>query len=400
MLDDVFGKVFNQEESWKGRALGTEEQNGDTSWQEKRDLNIAMIGTRGIPATVGGVERHVEELATRLVQRGHRVTVYCRQHYVSTDSDFKGVKRVVQRTVMQKHLEMIAHTGISLLDLLSSRRVDIVHFQSVDPAILSFLGKLKGKVVVTSHGMAYRQARWGRPSKSLSLLAERFYVRVPQARIAVSRTLTEYYRRKYGCDVSYIPNGVGPPGQVGDDRLSVFSLASGEYILFVGRLIQTKGCHQLIEAYRKLDTTKDLAIVGDSSYTSDYVRQLRRHESDRVRFLGFRFGEELQQLLNNCYMFVMPSDSEGLAISLLEAMVSGRPVVYSDIPENVEVANGCGLSFRCGDVDDLARKIDHLLNQPPLAKELGKAGREKVRNEYDWEKIVDATESVYSGLFG
>lgn len=345
------------------------------------------------------MERHVEELATRLVHRGHRVTVYCRRHYVDEDSDFKGIKRVVQRTVRQKHLEMIAHTGVSLLDLLTSRKMDVIHFQSVDPGILSFLVKLKARIVVTSHGAAYRQEKWGRTAKSLSLLAERFYARVPQARIAVSKTLTEYYGRRYGCDVSYIPNGVSLPGRVRDDRLSAFSLANGEYILFVGRLIRIKGCHHLIEAYRKLDTTKSLAIVGGSSYSSGYVRQLKRHESDRIRFLDFRFGEELRQLIANCYMFAVPSEGEGLSISLLEGMAAARPVVCSDIPENIEVADGCSLPFRCGDVDDLAEKMNHLLNQPHLAKELGEAGREKVRDEYDWEKIADATDRVYSGLF-
>lgn len=362
-------------------------------------MNIAIVGAKGIPATYGGVEKHVEELAIRLADRGHRVTVYCRPHYVAGDSDFRGVSRVVPWTVRQKHLEMIVHTGLSLLDLLTSRDVDVVHFQSVDPAILSFLGKAKAKVVVTSHGKAYRVGKWGRFAKSLSFLAEKFYVKMPQARIAVSKTLTEYYRRKYRCDVSYIPNGVSFPGKVGDDKLSAFSLVKGDYILFVGRLIKSKGCHLLIEAYKKLDTRKSLVIVGGAGYASGYSQELKHHESDRIRFLGFRFGEELLQLLDNCYMFVMPSESEGLSMSLLEAMVLGSPVIYSDIPENVEVADGCGLSFRNNDVGDLAEKMSHLLNQPHLAEELGEAGRERVRDEYDWEKVVDATNQVYSSLF-
>ena len=362
-------------------------------------MNIAIVGAKGIPATYGGVERHVEELAIRLADRGHRVTVYCRPHYVAGDSDFKGVNRVVPWTVRQKHLEMIVHTGLSLLDLLTSRDVDIVHFQSVDPAILSFLGKARAKVVVTSHGKAYRVGKWGRFAKSLSSLAEKFYVKMPQARIAVSKTLTEYYRRRYQCDVSYIPNGVSFPGEVGEDRLSAFSLLKDDYILFLGRLIKSKGCHLLIEAYKKLDTPKSLVIVGGAGYASSYSQELKRHDSDRIRFLDFRFGEELLQLIDNCYMFAMPSESEGLSMSLLEAMASGSPIIYSDIPENVEVADGCGLSFRSNDVDDLAEKMKDLLDQPDQAKGLGEAGREKVRNEYDWEKIVSATERVYSGLF-
>lgn len=356
------------------------------------------MGTKGVPATYGGVERHVEELATRLVERGHSVTVYCRPHYVDGDSDFRGVKRVVRPTVRQKHMEMIVHTGVSLLDSFT-RDLDVVHFQSVDPAMLSFLGRLKARTVVTSHGKAYKVTKWGRLAKSVSLLAERLYVRVPQGRIAVSRTLTEYYRRTYDCDVSYIPNGVGLPGEVGKDRLPGFSLREGEYLLFVGRLIRSKGCHLLIKAYQRLQTDKSLVIVGGVGYSTDYVQQLEMYQSDRIRFLGFRFGEDLRQLIANCYTFVLPSESEGLSVSLLEAMASGRPVIYSDIPENREAADGCGLSFRNSDTDDLAEKIGALLRQPALGRRLGETGRERVKHEYNWEKIVDATERLYFSLF-
>lgn len=340
----------------------------------------------------------MEELSRRLTQRGHRVTVYCRPHYVNGSPDFEGVERVFVWTLKEKHSEMIIHTGLSLLNSFA-RRFDIIHFQSVDPAILSMAGRLKARVVVTSHGKAYRVAKWGKLAKSMSMLAERFYVRVPQSRIAVSKTLADYYRREYRCAVKYIPNGVTVPGRVGNDRLSGFSLTRGEYILFVGRLTESKGCHLLIEACKRLGSTMPLVIVGGSDYPTPYYRQLRREESPAIRFLDFRFGEDLRQLLANCRMFVMPSESEGLSVSLLEAMACGRPVICSDIPGNMEAAGECGISFRSGGSEDLTGKMRYLLDNPELGEELGKAGIERVKREYDWEKIAGATEEVYLGLF-
>ncbi len=377
--------------------MGGVEQGDGPSGQEEHPLKIAIIGAKGVPATYGGVEKHAEELAVRLASREHRVFVYCRPHYVDGDSQFKGVTRIIRPTVRQKHLEMIVHTGISTLDSLR-RDFDIIHFQSVDPAILSFLGKASARVVVTSHGRAYRVAKWGRYARSMSMLAERLFARVPQARIAVSKTLTEYYGRRYGCRVSYIPNGVAVQNEVGDDRVSGFSLEPGGYILFVGRLIRTKGCHLLIDAYKSLNTEKRLVIVGDVGYPSQYYTVLKANESERVRFLGFRFGEDLRQLLYNCSLFVQPSESEGLSMSLLEAMSMARPVVYSDIPENVEVALGCGIPFRSGDSGDLARAMEKVLEDPLLGKRLGEAGRERVKREHNWDTIALETEKVYIGL--
>ncbi len=377
--------------------MGGVEQGDGPSGQEEHPLKIAIIGAKGVPATYGGVEKHAEELAVRLASREHRVFVYCRPYYVDGDSQFKGVTRIIRPTVRQKHLEMIVHTGISTLDSLR-RDFDIIHFQSVDPAILSFLGKASARVVVTSHGRAYRVAKWGRYARSMSMLAERLFARVPQARIAVSKTLTEYYGRRYGCRVSYIPNGVAVQNEVGDDRVSGFSLEPGGYILFVGRLIRTKGCHLLIDAYKSLNTEKRLVIVGDVGYPSQYYTVLKANESERVRFLGFRFGEDLRQLLYNCSLFVQPSESEGLSMSLLEAMSMARPVVYSDIPENVEVALGCGIPFRSGDSGDLARAMEKVLEDPLLGKRLGEAGRERVKREHNWDTIALETEKVYIGL--
>ena len=181
-------------------------------------------------------------------------------------------------------------------------------------------------------------------------------------------------------------------------RLRKFSLEPHEYILFVGRLIRSKGCHLLLDAYSRLKTDKTLVIVGGVGYKSKYYRDLISHKSENVRFLGFRSGQDLRELFGNCCLFVQPSESEGLSMSLLEALSFARPVVYSDIPENREVASGCGLSFVSGDSEDLARAMSGLLAEPDLGSRLGAAGRDRVAREYNWEEIADATEQMYFGL--
>jgi glycosyltransferase involved in cell wall biosynthesis len=353
-----------------------------------------MIGHRGIPATYGGVERHVEELATRLVSLGFEVYVYCRSNYTPPMKDFRGVRLVRLPTINQKHVEMIFHTFLCVLHLLV-RRVDVIHVHSVDPALLTRLAQLGGKVVVTSHGQAYRREKWGRFAKAMSQWAERVFTRYADGAISVSKTLRKYYGDKYGREVTYIPNGVNLVEPSGWDEVEKLGLAPGGYVLYVGRLVPTKGAHMVIEALQGIETDVKLAIAGGSSHTSEYVDRLRKHENDRVRLLDYQYGVALQQLYENCRLFVLPSEIEGLPITLLEAMSYGRPILFSDIPENMEAAEGVGVSFRSGDIDDLREKLQYCLDHSEEIKDLGLKARERVTQDYAWDRIADQTAEVY-----
>ena len=188
-----------------------------------KPLRIAMIGLKGIPATYGGVERHVEELATRLAARGHDVTVFCRSFYTPKMKEYKGVKIVRLPTIVTKHLEMIVHTFISIIYLLF-KKYDIVHIHSVDPAILTPLLKIRHRVVITSHGLAYKIQKWGKLAKTVSQFAETIFIKYAGAAICVSKTLKKYYMGKYGREITYIPNGVAISEGVNDNLLTDFGL--------------------------------------------------------------------------------------------------------------------------------------------------------------------------------
>lgn len=363
-----------------------------------KKFKIAFLGLKGIPAKYGGVEKHVEELGSRLAGKGHSIISYSRLNYNNFKGLYKGMRIISLPAIPQKHTEMISHMFISLLDLID-KKVDIIHIHSVDPAILSFIPRINAKVVATSHGQAYRREKWGVIAKSFSKLAERSFVLFPNKRITVSKTLKKYYEKKYKCEATYIPNGIDVASVNGNSALNKLGLTKNEYLLFVGRIIPTKGCDTLIEAFNQVKTNKKLVFAGGSSYSDEYFESLKNKANKRTIFLGYRYGEELAQLYANAFCFVMPSEIEGLAITLLEAMSYEKCVIYSDIPENVEAAEGVGISFRNKDVDDLAQKINFALENPSYCKELGLKARERVKKEYNWDKIVTQTEEVYYSLF-
>lgn len=355
-----------------------------------------MVGFRGIPATYGGVEKHVEELAPRLVQRGHEVIAFCRPHYTPSLKTFKGVRIVRLPTLNQKHVEMSLHTLLSIQACPTS--IDLLHIQSVDPALFALLGKLKLPVVATSHGQAYRREKWGRLSQGMSKLAERSFIAHTDARISVSKTLKHYYEQTYSTQVTYIPNGVNSIDTKYSNFIEPFGLKPDGYILFVGRLIPTKGPGLLVEAYKKLDPDVKLAIVGGSSHTSEYEKALKQHASEKIYFLGYQYAETLWQLFQDCRLFVFPSEIEGLPITLLEAMSFGKPILFSDIPENLEAAEGVGISFRNKDPEDLQEKIQYCFAHPEEMQALGQKAKERVRAEYDWDQVADAHDRLYRRL--
>ncbi|MGE5294057.1 MAG: glycosyltransferase family 4 protein, partial [Solirubrobacterales bacterium] len=238
-------------------------------------MHVVMMGCRGVPATYGGVEKVVEQLSIRLVRAGHKVTVICRSHYTPRMTRHEGVDIVRLPTIPQKHLEMIVHTILAAL-YVSVKRCDLVHVHSVDPCVVVPFVRLFHPVVATSHGQAYRRDKWGAMFRSLSRLAERIFISTPGKCTAVSRTLSDYYAQQYGRVAEYVPNGVTIEEPAGPELLKPFGLEKDGYILFVGRLLATKGPGLLIDAYKKVRPGLKLVIAGGSSHTNEYERYLQK----------------------------------------------------------------------------------------------------------------------------
>lgn len=361
-------------------------------------MKIAFVGQKGVPTLFGGVEKHVEELGSRLVERGHEVIVYTGKSYNDFNGYYKGMRIISIPCIASKNLEMPSRTSASLLHLFG-KDVDVVHIHNVESAVLWFIPRMHAKVAVTSHGQGYRREKFSPMVKRLLKFTERVFAYVPVTKIAVSKTLQRYYLEQYGCETVYIPNGVVIRESRDRTNMEKFGLEKDGYILFVGRIIPTKGCNFLIEAFKKITTDKKLVIVGGSAFTDTYLNKLKQSANKNTIFLGYKYGDELYTLYCNAYCCVVPSEIEGLAVTLLEAMSFGKCVIYSDIPENVEVAEGVGISFRNRNIDDLASKLQLALTHQNLCAELGEKAKERVKNDYNWEKIVDQTEEIYHSLF-
>ena len=358
-------------------------------------MKIAMIGQKGIPALYGGIERHVEEIARRLVARGHEVTVYCRLHYTAEEGPFHGIELVRLPSVRTKHLDTITHVALSTAHALT-RDFDVLHFHALGPSLFAGPARLLGRpTVVTVHGLDWQREKWGKVAQWALRRCEGPAVRFPDRTIVVSKTLREYFAEHYGRDTVTIPNGTVLPAPRPPLKLDRFGLEAGKYVLFVGRLVPEKGVHFLCEAWSRLDTDLTLAICGGSAASEDYVAQIRRYAGPRVKMLDYVYGEPLEELYSNAYAVCLPSTIEGLSLVLLEALSYGRCVLVSDIPENVEVTLDAAPTFRTKDVDDLARQLGRLLADPAAVHAYEAKARAHIAAHYSWDRVVDATVEVY-----
>lgn len=358
-----------------------------------------MLGTKGIPATWGGIERHVEEISTRFVKMGHEVTVYCRPYYMTTKEEFyKGVRLKTLPTIQSKNYDAISHTFISTIHLLA-KDYDIVHYHALGPATMALMPKIVGKkTIATVHGLDWQREKWGRLAKAYLKFGERAAAVFPHASVAVSKFLKEYLEAKYKRNVYYIPSGVSDPTILPPSAIRQYGLEGGDYILFVARLVPEKGAHFLIEAYNRINTNKKLVIAGGSSHSDQYVKQLQSSASDKVIFTGYVHGAELHELFSNAYCYTQPSTIEGLAITLLEAISYGRCVIASDIPPNLELAKDVGLVFESKNVDDLERVLRLAVENPDLVEEMGQRALVAGVSEYGFDSVAAKVEKVYTAI--
>ena len=361
-------------------------------------MKIAMIGQKGIPATYGGIERHVEEISRRLVSLGHQVEVYCRLHYTPPGTTYHNVRLLRRPSIRTKHLDTFTHVLWATAEALA-RRYDIVHFHALGPSVFSWLPRLRGaRTVVTVHGLDWQREKWGPVASWILRRCEGPAARFPDRTIVVSKTLRDYFQQHHHSEAVFIPNGTNLLPARPARKILQLGLAPGKYVLFVGRLVPEKGVHYLCEAFSKIDTDLKLALVGGTSASDDYVEVLRAYEGDRIQLLDYVFGEGLEELWSNAYLVVQPSTMEGLSIALLEALSYGRCVLVSDIPENLEVTEECAVSFRSRDVEDLKAKLAMLIGNPDLVRSYEAKAREHIRQHYSWDRVAKNTEAVYLDL--
>jgi glycosyltransferase involved in cell wall biosynthesis len=272
----------------------------------------------------------------------------------------------------------------------------------MEPASLfSFLPRWAGKkTVVTVQGLDWQRKKWGWIASRVLRLGEQAAIRFPTSTIVVSQTLHEYFRSRYRAQTHYVPNGTLIRSRIESGRLKKWGLESRKYILFLGRLSPEKNCHLLIEAYENLKPSVKLVLAGGSSHSDDYAAGLRKHQNSQIRILDWMSGDALDELLTNACLLVLPSDLEGLSLALLDAMGADVCVLASGIPENREVVEGAGYTFKAGDVAALEKMMQLLIENAALRESAAEKARERIHNYYLWPQIARQIEDVYLDLMG
>ena len=363
-------------------------------------VRVAFIGGRGVVSKYSGIESYYEQAGRELAELGHEVTLYCRTYFTPPIAEHNGMRIVRVPTVRTKHLETVVHTALSTMHAMFSG-YDIVHYHALGPALFSFLPRLMGnKTVVTVQGLDWQRKKWGRVAARVLQLGEAASAFFPNATMVVSKTLRHYYEETYGRRSIFVPNGTELISQRLPNKLPGWGLDAGEYVLYLGRFSPEKNCHLLIDAFENIHTEMKLVLAGGSSHSDAYVDSLRRHESDRIRFLPWVSGEDLYELLSNAALFVLPSDLEGMSLALLDAMGAGVCVLTSDIPENKELVAGVGFTFRAGERDDLEQMLDLVLTDPALRAEAATRARQRIADEYLWPGIARSIQKVYFDVLG
>lgn len=367
-------------------------------------LNIAMLGHKHVLSREGGIEIVVNELATRMTVKGHQVTCYDRNtHHVSGEEidkrkEYKGVKIIPVWTIEKKGLAAMT-SSLSAAWKAAWGKYDVVHIHAEGPAAMSWLPKIRHKrVIVTVHGLDWARAKWGGFATKYIKWGEKQAVKHADEIIVLSRGVQKYFKDTYNRDTVFIPNGVSRPEiREAAEIKKLWGLEKDSYVLFLGRIVPEKGLRYLVEAWKGIKTDKKLVIAGGSSDTEAFMNELKQMSPENVVFTGFQQGRVLEELYSNAYIYTLPSDLEGMPLSLLEAMSYGNCCLVSDIPECAEVIEDKAAVFKHSDVSELKKALQQLLDNPGLVEQYKAGAAEFICRKYNWDDVVEKTLEIYRG---
>jgi glycosyltransferase involved in cell wall biosynthesis len=367
-------------------------------------VNIALLGTRGIPASYSGFETCVEQLGQRLVQRGHRVTVYCRSHHITYEgSYYKGMRLVKLPSIPNKYLDTIVHSFISSLHALT-QHYDVALYFIAGNSPVTWIPRLVGtRTILNVDGLDWRRKKWPWLAREYIRFAEYLATFLPNRYLTDSMHVQRFYKERFKDEPLYIPYGSDIEIPSSQDALKQYGLEPGKYILFVGRLVPENCAHHLVEAFRGLDTNMKCVIVGDAPYAGDYQAGLKKLAGDdgRIIFTGYLFGRGYQELGSHAYLFVETSGVGGTHPALVEAMAMGNCVVVNNTPENLETLGEAGASYN-GEVGaaDLRRVLTELISALDDVEAFRHKARQRAYAVYSWEAVTDAYEQLFQQVCG
>jgi glycosyltransferase involved in cell wall biosynthesis len=362
-------------------------------------MKLAIVGTRGIPANYGGFETFAEELATRLVARGHDITVYGRSNNIRySGRTYQGVKLAILPTIATKHLDTMAHTFLSVLHAVP-QRFDAILMCNAANAIFALLPRLTATpVALNVDGIERLRKKWGKSSRVYYLISERLATIIPNVVVTDAEVIRDYYLKQYRKRSVMIAYGAQSERTESTAVLDQIGVQPGEYFLYVSRLEPENNAHVVIDAFEKVRTQKLMLIVGDAPYAQKYIDRLKATRDPRIRFPGSIYGTGYRELQSHAYAYIQATEVGGTHPALIEAMGVGNCVLAKDTPENREVLDDSGLFFR--DVEDLARQIQSTLSDDALVARLRTCAQARAKARYSWEAVTDAYEKLFRELIG
>jgi glycosyltransferase involved in cell wall biosynthesis len=360
-------------------------------------VRIAFLAVKNIMRG-GGIEKYTMELGSRLVQRGHDVTVYTMRHYGDVPERYLGMRIVSVPSFAAPCLQKLSCSAAAAINSSWKKKYDIVHFHSFAPGAFAWLPRLRGtKCVLQLHSLEWKRKRWGMVGSSVVKILEKLALSQSHIFTAVSRTQCAFYKTQRGIEMQYIPTAADVKPKTEAKEIYRLGLEPNKYILFACRLVPEKGAHYLVSAFRRLDTDMKLVIAGDAQGASEYRKKLfdLAKGDPRILFPGFVEGRLIEELFSHCYVYVQPSEVEGLSLSILEAMSYGNCCLVSDITENLEAIGDAGFQFINGDVDDLANRLQWLNEHSEKVASVNVGAKERIRQHYSWQSISEQIEKLY-----
>lgn len=371
------------------------------------NMKIAIIGHKRIPSNEGGIEKGVEQHAVRMAALGHEVVAYNRgghnvfgdEHDTEVLKSYKGVKIVTIPTIA-------GAAGVPIYAFLATVhaifcRYDVISYRASGPCSMIWLAKLFGiRCVASLHGIDSLRDKWGGFASKYLSFGEKMAATKADVCLVLSENMKRYIKEKYGTDSVRFANGMDKPKHLEPDLIEKkYGLKKDSYILSLGRIVPEKGLHYLIVAFRQCKTDKKLIIAGGAEANKDYYNELVELAAgdDRIVFTGFVTGSVIGELYSNAYLFALPSNLEGMANALLEAMGYGNCCLVSDIPENTEVVEDYAVWFKKGSEQDLEKKLQMLLDDEEKVSAYKKNASRFILGKYNWDKIVDQMLEIYSG---
>lgn len=354
-------------------------------------VRIALIGTRGIPAAYSGFETAVENLAREFTNRGHEVTVYCRPHMTEHRETHAGAHLVHLPTIRNKYLDTIVHTAVSTGHLVARERPDLaIYFIAGNAPVVPFARLAGVPSILQIDGMDSQRAKWPRVARAIIRQFEHMSAAAATIAVTDSESVADVYEERFGRRLLAIPYGASLPDPGTTQALDDLGLVSGEYVLFVGRLVPENNAHLLIEAYEQIDTDWPLVIVGDAPYADDYIAGLKQMAGNRVRFPGYVFGAGYAELVNNCGLMCVPTEVGGTHPVIVEAMSAGAPLVVSDHQPNMEVVGDTAVTFSLAAAPaSLAQVLTRTIADPQRRTMLGRAAADRARERFSWSTCAD-----------